>query len=350
MTSFDVFRKQARLGAPDLLPQAIVAFIQYCKLEGMGASVPRTVLAALSREDKLRAFDPTMPPLHFGSQRQRAFTWEMIKSLEAVGSTAPIHRRTLSWDSVLAVVRAAKKSPSRVVGKGRQGVSLRVLAAMILTAVAGLLRPGEYLSATKKLFLSGKGFRWSNVTFEIRGASTVAIVELNWTKTHKFIRIVLPSCEFNPHLCPVLALQDLRATLQPKECDAVFVNQFFLPLGPQTALNALRLVWEEEGIDHNGFMLHSARKFGACLLALAGASAEQLRVAGRWSSTSNAMITYCARVQPGGPSTINSDTAPPRGVFDEATIDHGDTILATVASRSTQLVDLLSSEDADAAF
>ena len=136
--------------------------------------------------------------------------------------------------------------------------------------------------------------------------------------------------------------------LKPHPDDPVFCNQFFQLLRPQTAIAALRLVWEERGVDHTGFMLHSARKFGACLLAMAGASAEQLRTAGRWASTSNAMITYCARLQPGGVTTMNPTA--PRGALDDTAKLNLHATAAIIAAEPAAVVDMVSSEDAAAIY
>ena len=109
--------------------------------------------------------------------------------------------------------------------------------------------------------------------------------------------------------CAVGALRGLRR-LAPEGAAAdstpVFQTVRFQPLRPQVAIAALRALWDSEEVEHDGFMLHSIRKFAAVLLCVDGSTIEQCRVRGRWSTGSNAVLRYAERMHPGGRSVLHA--------------------------------------------
>ena len=291
-----------------ILPLQVCAYAVFCQMRGMGASTPRAVWAGLQREDLMSAFDDG-PGLDFGTDRQQKLVDATLDGLEQIGSKHPLFRRPLTWEAVDAVVDMAEKSPQRTFGKGANAVTAEMLCAMLLVALQGLFRASEYLSATCKK-RSPRALSWGRVRFEGSGDCETAVTSLIDTKTEAKVDVTI-----DPHTTgkynAVRRLKAIRRLVDDETAadTAVFRTARFAPLRPNVAIEALRELWGAAGVDCTGFMLHSIRSFGTILLCLAGCTVDQVRLRGRWSTTSSTWQIYAMRKNIGGHNVLSAATA-----------------------------------------
>ncbi len=238
--------------------------------EGIKAATVRYHLAGL-RQAHIRA---GLPPPDWSGMAKLAQIRRGMERVQATSQSQEPTRQPIRWPHMRALQSVW----------GTQGVKGRMLWAAACLCFFGCLRAGEALAPEQEEFDAGAHLTWTDVEVGERDGKERVRVCIKQSKTDRLRRgahVVLDSSGMG--ICPVQAI--LAYMIDRKTGPGPFFKDEALGgLTRKRFVKEVKKALELAGLSSAGISGHSFRIGAATAAAAGGASDEEVKALGRWTS------------------------------------------------------------------